>query len=163
VNKIDYDGSGELYISGIVAVREEPTSHLDSVITVCQDSVEDNISDEQNYAQFCMADGPHNSYGGDHSYEMFAAAADTLYEALASGDSVLIHCHIGQSRSVSVAVAALGRLLDIPRHEAYDIVKNYRPQAHPDKLLMGHASTYIEHHTDTESLWSQYENEDETR
>jgi len=161
VNKIDYDGSGELYVSGIVAAREEPTDHLDSVITVCQDSVEDNISDEQNYVQFCMADGPHNAYGGEHSYETFREAADLLHSSLVLDESVLIHCHMGQSRSVSVAVAALGRLLDLPRHEAYDLVKNYRPQAHPDKLLMGHASTYIESHTDTESLWSQYEDNNE--
>jgi len=158
MSPIKYDGSGELFISGIVSVREDSTSHLDRIITVCQDSVEDNVSDEQEYDFYCMADGPHNAYGGDSSYEMFEEAADTLYEALKSGESVLIHCHMGQSRSVSVAVAALGRLLNIPRHEAFKTVKYYRPQAHPDRLLMGHASTYIEQYTENSSLWGEYEN-----
>lgn len=143
MSPIKYDGSGELFISGIVSAREDPTSHLDRIITVCQDSVEDNISEEQEYDFYCMADGPHNAYGGDSSYEMFEEAADSLYAALEADESVLIHCHMGQSRSVSVAVAALGRLLDLPRHEAFAKVEYYRPQAHPDKLLMKHASKYI--------------------
>lgn len=157
MNRIQYDGSGELYISDISEAIESEKSHLDRVITVCQDNIEENISDEQEYHHFCMADGPHNVYGGDSSYEMFSRSANELHRALKLGESVLIHCHLGQSRSVSVAVAALGRLLDIPRHEAFDTVERYRPQAHPDQLLMGHAGTYIERHTQHSRLWSEYE------
>lgn len=157
MSHIDYDGIGELHVTDITTVREAATSQFDRVITVCQESVEDNISDSIDYHHFCMADGPHNTYGGDHSYDLFAEAADTLYEALATGECVLIHCHMGQSRSVSVAVAALGRLLDISRTNAYSIVERYRPQAHPDTLLMGHASTYIEKHTNISPIWSEYE------
>lgn len=159
MNRIEYDGSGELFVSDITAIREQQTNHLDRVVTVCQDSVEDNISAEQEYNFFCMADGPHCGYGGDSSYEMFSRAANVLFRALHQGESVAIHCHMGQSRSVSVACAALGRLLDIPRQEAFDTVQHYRPQAHPDQLLMGHASTYIEEHTDHAPLWSEYEND----
>ena len=160
MSKIAYDGSGELYITDIRSACEEEKSHIDRVITVCQDSIEDNISDEQMYHHFCMADGPHNTYGGDHSYKMFQRAANVLHSALEDGESVLIHCHMGQSRSVSVAVAALGRLLDINRTEAFDLVEYYRPQAHPDKLLIGHASTYIEQHTGQTPLWSEYEDQE---
>jgi len=163
MNRIDYDGSGELYISGIRSACEDETNHLDMVVTVCQDSIEDNVSDEQEYHHFCMADGPHNAYGGDCSYEMFRRASNVLWRALHQGETVLIHCHMGQSRSVSVAVAALGRLLDINRTDAYDLVQHYRPQAHPDQLLMGHASTYIEQHTEHSPLWAQYEREDESQ
>lgn len=158
MNQIEYDGSGELYISGIQSACEDQTNHLDRVITVCQDSIEDNISSEQRYHFFCMSDGPDNSYGGDSSYEIFSQSANVLHTALENGESVLIHCHMGQSRSVSVAVAALGRLLEIPRHEAYDLIEHYRPQAHPDQLLMGHASTYIEENTDCTPLWNEYDN-----
>jgi protein-tyrosine phosphatase len=157
MNRIEYDSSGELYISGIQSACEDATNHLDRVITVCQDSIEDNVSSQQSYDFFCMADGPHNAYGGECSYELFRRAANVLFMALEDGESVLIHCHQGASRSVSVAVASLGRLLDIPRHEAYDLVQHYRPQAHPDQLLMGHASTYIEQHTEHSPLWSEYE------
>ncbi len=111
MNQIDYSGSGELYVAGIRASREADKSHLDRVITVCQESVSDNISSEQEYNFFCMSDGPSNYYGGDSSYEMFEEAATVLFESLNNDESVLIHCHMGQSRSVSVATAALGRLL----------------------------------------------------
>jgi len=157
MNRIEYDDSGELYISGIKSACEDEKSHIDRVITVCQDEIKDNISSEQEYNFFCMSDGPANSYGGDHSYKIFVRAANTLFRALHQDESVLIHCHMGQSRSVSVAVAALGRLLDTPRHEAYDLVERYRPQAHPDQLLMGHVSTYIEQHTNRKPLFREYE------
>jgi len=148
MNHIQYDGSGELYISGIQSACEDETNHLDRVITVCQDNIEDNISDEQEYNYFCMSDGPHNAYGGDHSYEMFRRAANVLFRALHQGESVLIHCHHGTSRSVAVATAALGRLLDLPRSEAIDIIHYYRPRpSFPDRLLMSHASQYIEENT----------------
>jgi len=155
MNKIDYGGGVELYISDINDACESDKSEFDRIITVCQDSIEDNISDEMQYDYFCMSDGPANEYGGDSSYEMFSEAADTLYNALHNNERVLIHCHMGRSRSVSVAVAALGRLLDLSRTEAFDVVKRYRPQAHPDTLLMGHASTYIEQHTNHSPIWSE--------
>lgn len=147
MSHIDYDGSGELHITNITEAIQEPTSHLDRVITVCQDSIEDNVSDDQTYSYYCMSDGPTNAYGGDHSYEMFEEAADELYEALRSGEEVLIHCHAGQSRSVSVATAVLGRLLDMNRSEAIDLIHHYRITHHyPDRLLMEHASEYITQH-----------------
>ena len=147
MSNIDYDGSGELHITDITEAIQEPTSHFDRVITVCQDSIEDNISDDQTYSYYCMSDGPTNAYGGDHSYEMFEEAADELYEALSDDESVLIHCHHGTSRSVSVATAALGRLLGMNRSEAIDRVHYYRPRpSYPDRLLMEHASEYITQH-----------------
>ena len=158
MSQIAYDGSGELHITNITDAIQEPTSHLDRVITVCQDSIEDNISDDQTYSYYCMSDGPTNEYGGDHSYEMFEEAADELYEALRSDEEVLIHCHAGQSRSVSVATAVLGRLLGLSRTEALQLVHRYRITHHnPDRLLLEHADQYIEQHTGEAPPFSEYE------
>jgi protein-tyrosine phosphatase len=143
MSKIYYDGSGELHITDIHEAVEKETKSFDRIITVCQDSIDDNISDKQKYNYFCMSDGPDDSHHGDHSYEMFSNAADTVWRALYDGETVLIHCHKGQSRSVSVSVAALGRLLGVPRYKSYDVVRYYRPQANPDTVLMGHAEEYI--------------------
>lgn len=141
---IDYDGSGELHVTDISEARTMDKTGIDRVITTCQDNIEDNVSDECVYSFHRMSDGPANEYGGYHSYYMFEQAADELYDALDSGETVLIHCHAGMSRSVSVATAALGRLLDISRTEALDIVHRYRaPNHYPDQLLMEHASDYI--------------------
>lgn len=154
---IKYDGPGELHITNITEAIQGETNHLDRVITVCQDNIEDNISDDMIYSFHRMSDGPHNGYGGYHSYYMFEQAADELYAALTSGERVLIHCHAGQSRSVSVATAALGRLLDIPRSEALSLIHRYRITHHnPDRLLLRHADDYIFKYTEHKPLFHEY-------
>lgn len=148
ISHIEYDGPGELAISGIAGPVQESTAAFDRILTVCQDRVDDNVSDEQAYDFFCMSDGPHNGYGGDHSYELFSDAAETLEMALRNGESVLIHCHMGQSRSVSVASAALSVLLVISVQDALDLIHEYRDVSHyPDQLLLEHARTYAEDST----------------
>ena len=157
----DHQSGSELHIVDISDARTMDKSSFDGVVTVCQDSIADNVSEDTAYNFFCMSDGPNNSYGGDSSYRTFSRASNTVFKALHDGENVLLHCHMGQSRSVSVAVAALGRLLDMPRYEAFELVENYRPQAHPDQLLMGYAATYIEQHSDNlRRLWSEYEKDE---
>lgn len=146
MNKIEYDGSGTLYITDISTIREGVKPDLDRVITVCQEEVCDNISSDIEYNFYNMSDGD-DGYGGSAEYGVFERAADILYHALEQDEVVCIHCHMGQSRSVSVSIAALGRLLGIMPGEAWNIVERYRPQAHPNNLLLDHARQYIEQHT----------------
>lgn len=156
MSHIDYDGPGELYITDITQARTMAKDSFDRVITTCQDSIEDNVSDSIEYSYYCMSDGRvevEDKYGGSCEYELFAEAAQELYHALADGETVLIHCHAGQSRSVSVATAALGQLLDLTRSEALDLVHHYRATFHyPDMTLMDHASEYISEHTDVRDI-----------
>lgn len=138
-----YDG---VYISDIADARTAPKDMVDVVVTVCQDSIEDNVGCE--YHHFNMADGPHCGYGGDHSYELFREAARTILDAITNGDSVLVHCHMGQSRSASTTIAALGVWLEQNYYEVESLVEESRPQIHPDGLLEQHARQFIEEHTD---------------
>lgn len=133
-----------VWIAGIQAVREAPTQRFDTVITVCQESVSDNVGCEYNW--FTMADGPDNTYGGDASYELFHNASDALYNSVMNDETVLIHCHKGQSRSVSVAAAVLGRIENISFDTALTLITLFRPQANPDELLQAHGRTYINEH-----------------
>lgn len=152
MSHIDYDGPGELHVTNITEARTMDKAGFDRVITVCQDSIEDNVLDERVYSHYCMSDGRpevEEQYGGSCEYELFAEAADELHDALSSGETVLIHCHQGTSRSVSVATASLGRLLEEPRSETLGVIHYYRPRnSYPDKLLMDHANKYIHSHTD---------------
>lgn len=132
--------SDGVWVSDIIGVREEPTNQFESIITVCQDSVEDNVSAEQEYHFFCMADGPHNAYGGDSSYELFEEAVDAVLDA---AEPLVVHCHMGQSRSVSVVTAAIAVRDGMSFSEAFGQVRRYRPQADPDRLLVSHAQQYI--------------------
>lgn len=130
-----------LWIGDIQDVREGDTSQFDRVITCCQENVEDNVGCKYDF--FNMSDGPHNGFGGDHSYELFHEASIILLGALAYGEDVLIHCHMGQSRSVSVACAAIAVDENISYDWAFDIVEKNRPQAHPDPHLRSHAEKFI--------------------
>lgn len=140
-----------LWISDITDVREESMGSrgIKKVITVCQDSVEDNVGCK--YSYYCMSDGVYDGYGGDNSFELYQKAADDLYQSVHGGTKTLIHCHMGQSRSVSVAAGALGRLKNISFEEAFDIIESRRPQAHPDSLLKEHAIKYIKMNQDEQT------------
>jgi len=145
MSNIPFDGAGELHISGIREAREGGTSQFDRVITACQDSIEDNVSSSCDYSWYNMSDGEADGWGGSSEYELFEAAADELYDALLDGETVLIHCHHGHSRSVSVATAALGRYLGMTRSEAYQHIYRYRILPHPpEQVLLEHASRYID-------------------
>lgn len=131
-----------LWIGDIQDVREGDTSRFDRVITVCQDEVSDNVG--CNYHFFNMSDGPANGYGGDHSYELFHEAAMFALASLTYGENLLIHCHMGQSRSVSVAAAALVVKEGQSYEWAFKTIERSRPEAHLDPHLRGHAEKFIE-------------------
>lgn len=130
-----------LWIGDIQDVREGDTSHFDRVITVCQDEVSENVG--CNYHFFNMSDGPHGGYGGDHSYDLFHEAAIFALASLVYGEDILVHCHMGQSRSVSVACAALAVTEGMSYNEAFNLIETNRPQAHPDPHLREHAEKFI--------------------
>lgn len=132
-----------LFISNKSSVHEKSLSDygINSVITVCQDSTEDNVGCD--YKMYPMSDGPDNKYGGRHDYEIFKKAANKLYNEITSDKTVLIHCHRGRSRSVSVSVAVIGVIEGMNAQDALSYIKESRPQANPDELLIKHAEKYI--------------------
>lgn len=134
----------QLWIANITAARTHGMDEFDAVVTVCQDSIEDHIPEGVEYHFFEMADGPHCGYGGRHDYEYFEYAARTILHHLEAGDSVLVHCHAGQSRSASTSIAALAVLEETNYHEMHNNVASQRPQIHPDALLEQHAQQFIE-------------------
>lgn len=135
----------QLWITDISGAREQDTSRFDRVITVCQDEVSDNIGCE--YEHFNMADGPHNTgYGGEFSYSLFTDAADAVNEALVNGETVMVHCHVGQNRSVAVSAAALTRFEDLSHTEALDLIQEHRPIANPTETFRDHLQQYASEH-----------------
>jgi hypothetical protein len=132
----------QLWISDISTVREQSDDRFDRVITVCQDSIIDNVGADTAYEYYCMADGEIDSYGGNNSYSLFKRATDSLVSALENDETVLIHCHMGQSRSVSVAIAALANYeVDHVRDVTEDI-HDVRPSIGPDEHLWNHIERY---------------------
>lgn len=132
-----------IWISSIQSVRQESMSDkgISTVITVCQDDVRDNIGCDYHY--FNMADGEIDFYGGSCDYTIFKDAADQLYRLITNNETVLIHCHKGQSRSPSVAIAAIGKAECISYDSAKKLVQDKRPMIEPNEHLEKHARKYI--------------------
>lgn len=134
----------QLYIADIDAVRTEPLPNdVDVVMTVCQDSTNDHAPEGVGYRFFNMSDGPDNEYGGRCDYPFFEEAVDCLLGLLVQDRTVLIHCHAGQSRSASVAIAALAEYENSTYRDMYRDVDESRPQIVPDRLLEQHAQNYL--------------------
>lgn len=127
---------------GCIREREVPT---DVVITVCQDSVRENVGCR--YHHFEMSDGPHNPYGGRYDYPYWEYAANTVFREWMQSRDLTVHCHVGRSRSASICIGVLGRVEQIPFEEARAQVESARPVINPDPLLAEHAEDYIEKYT----------------
>jgi len=158
----------QVTIANIQGARESPLQEYDAIVTTCQDSIEDHVPESSTYHFFEMADGeqseqssehayraspseearsPDNQYGGRSDYQFFERAARTTLTHLVANDDILIHCHAGASRSVSVSIAAIGAYENQGYHETFADIKEERPQANPDSLLREHAIRFIEEET----------------
>jgi protein-tyrosine phosphatase len=74
--------------------------------------------------------------GTDHDRDAFAAGVRRTLAALEAGETTLVHCRRGVSRTGAVAGTALACLKDIHAGEGIDRVQAARPriQPHPDLL-----------------------------
>lgn len=130
----------QVSVSNIGAAREKSTRRFDRVVSCCPDDVQDNVACPNE--KFPMADGPAGlREGADYSYETFSDAADYVVERLDKGDTVLVHCHAGISRSVSVASAALVVYHGYDWPEALHEVSGKRPSS-PCQRLQDYAKKY---------------------
>jgi len=80
----------------------------------------------------CPCDDTDVSNLTDH----FDKAADFIAEAVSEGHSVLVHCHQGVSRSVSIVLAYLIKKQQMTLKEAYSKVRSARPEAKPKQNFL---------------------------
>jgi predicted protein tyrosine phosphatase len=120
------------------------TSSEHTVLSVCQDTAWENVSDDVRQEHVALADDPQSveRWGGSCSYETFCKAADKAVSALDVGELV-IHCHHGKNRSVSVAAASLAVHNDVKFHRALTAVLDHRAVADPNDLMLSHAARYV--------------------
>lgn len=125
-----------LWIGDIQDARRTPLGEhgIDRVITVCQDSVADNVACA--YEHYALADS------ADHNPSTFEAAAAAVRAALADDETVLVHCHVGRSRAPSVSAAALAADRDLTVMEAYEVIREVR-MIHPNPALQDAAREYV--------------------
>lgn len=135
----------DIWIADIQSAREGSTGRFETIVTTCQDEISDNVSDDTEYHHFCMSDGEIEGYGGDSSYEMFEEAVDTVLDA---ERPVLVHCHMGQSRSGGVVTATLATENGVSFYDMLSTLIDMRPQLrHMDTNLREHGEQYVEEHS----------------
>jgi hypothetical protein len=134
--------TGGLYVADIQDIREGDTSGFDHVVGVCQDDCSDNVGCE--YTHFDLRDGPYDSYGrGEFSRDMFKDAVDAVIAARIRRETVCVHCHMGQSRSASVAITAYALLEGISWEDARKKLEQKRT-IHPNKKFVGWGKEIVE-------------------
>ncbi len=132
-----------LWVGDIEDARRRSSSVFDRVVTVCQDSVESNVGCRYDF--FPLSDGDAGgSSRGECSYELFREAVETVKKALLNGETVLVHCHVGQSRSVAVAAAALVAVEGVELDEALERIRSRRPMANPTREIGSLAKRYVQ-------------------
>lgn len=138
---------GGIYVGDIDDVREGDTSQFDVVVGVCQDNCSDNVACP--YHHFKLADGPNDIRGqnpGQYSYELLSDAIDRVVKERIQRQTVLVHCHVGCSRSPTVAIAAMAVVEGMSWDEAFERATDQRPIINPGPTLMTHGQRYVEDH-----------------
>lgn len=134
----------QIWLADISTVMTEDVGHFDLVLTVCEDNIEDLVSCD--YGHFELPSASSCLAGDPPSYDDFAKAVDRLYRALSDGQTVLVHCHSGTSRSVAVGTAGLARYEHRDFESALESVEEARPSADPSEVYRDYGKRYVSAH-----------------
>ena len=144
MNHIDHG----LWVSDIETVRTEPTQRFDLVVSVCQDTCQDNVGCTYMHYELADDDVSEDNWGGSCDYEMFRRAVVAVVKALDDDflEDILVHCHKGRNRSVAVCVAALAVYENTGHDAAFGKVGAARKCPNPNDLMKSHVKRYITEH-----------------
>lgn len=134
----------DLWIADIETVETRGLTIFDTVVSVCQDTADDNVSDDTPYLHVSLADDERSAemWGGSIAYEDFEKAVNTVREAMDDG-TVLVHCHAGQNRSAAVCAAVVAAEKDRRYRVGEDTVRKARPIINPTPVMERHAKKYV--------------------
>lgn len=140
----------DIYVSNIDLAARSDKDKFETIITVCQYSIESRIGDDNNvdYCHYKMSDGPTNdkiNSSGRHDYEIFKKAVDELISA---EKPVLVHCQAGISRSPGVVVTAVAAMEEIRYERAYEIVSSNRPKINVNSIFTEYGKKYLKEEKD---------------
>lgn len=79
---------------------------------------------------------------GEHEYSKFEAAVDYVVDSIERGDTMLVHCQAGVSRSAAIATVALVTVSNDSLQEAFSRVRAVRPSVNPHPELQRSMERY---------------------
>ena len=117
---------------------ERPSAELaalgiSAVVNCTRDGAADGVPclHEADGVEYCRV-GVHDNESAD-ILSYLGIAASWIAARRSAGQSVLVHCQMGRSRSATIAIAALMAAEDLSRDAAYLKVKGARPMAEPNQ------------------------------
>lgn len=122
-----------LFVGTLAAAGNESLLHehgITAIVSLTYCEPESGFPSEIPVADRPMKDGPQNE---QTSFER--AVAETL-RRLEAGDTVLVHCSAGASRSPSVAATSLALQRELGFEEAFEQVVRRRTDADPHDALV---------------------------
>ena len=113
----------ELYIGNSEDISDHvriENEGVDAVLKLTHREPEDGYPDSVDVYECSMTDGPSNDR------ERFEAAVGKLLELFEDGETVLVHCKAGKSRSPTVSAAAIAVYEDVTFESALETIRASR-------------------------------------
>jgi hypothetical protein len=144
MGSIDHIGGG-LYITDIDTLMVRNTSRYDAIVSVCQDTCRDNVSDDVPYGHVELADDRHSveRWGGSCSFSTFSEAVRTAREMWAEHDHLVVHCHAGKNRSGAVCATVWADYHHMDFFPALYDVQRARDIVDPDPMLCDYGQRWL--------------------
>lgn len=129
-----------LYVTDADTVQELPSNHqFDEVMTLgYMDIFGNSVPDASTTGdRYKFRDGP-------HEYEAFAAAADHVIDCKERGDSVLVHCQAGVSRSPTICCVAIAVTEGKTAEDALEEIERLHPRTNPEPRVWESAVRFVD-------------------
>lgn len=125
-----------LYIGGLDAAGDPEMLRrhgITAAVKLTHSEPDTPYPDDVTVAAHPLVDGPQSDF------EDFREAVDRLWRLLDAGETVLVHCSVGSSRSGAVAAAALARVTESEIDGALAHIQTEKPDVEPHPALLEHA------------------------
>lgn len=132
--------TNQLFIADELAVKRlSPDSNkFDSIVTVGYTRYKNTPPEASDTGdELYFADG-------EHDYSDFKRAVDYVINKLENGETVLVHCQAGISRSAGVCSAALTETTDMTLEEALRAVEDARSIVNPASEIRSSMKQYTD-------------------
>lgn len=115
---LDSYWTNQVHLGGSNIVDSIDYSDIDTVITLASRPV-GSISQGVEYKHLPLSDIPNTN-----TQQEFATAVTEVVDELETGNTVVVHCEMGQSRSVITLATALSELCQVPLEVSLNYIKN---------------------------------------
>lgn len=123
------NGQGELWLGDIWAASCPSRWNVVAVVNCAPTQVKrcDEVVDDENYLEIDLQDAFIEGKQHDDASVHFEASSSFIEGHLKRGNSVLVHCAGGVSRSATIVIAFVMKCWDLTLDESFHLVRRCRP------------------------------------